>query len=233
SILRYLGCTAFAHETAAACGGDDNAARNSMAPADFSRPSDVLPRAARGLAPNSGPLQRVRAVAGFIKSGAKLGRQLAAAECEASSRLASRLGMSEGIRGGLQHVFTRWDGHGTPPTAGEDIPLTVRIVHLAHIAELFHGLVGADGTFDMVRARSGRDLDPRLAELFLAEGPALLECIEGQQSVWDAVLDAEPEPRRSLSSQHVDALAAAFADFGDLKSVFLLGHSRGVSELAE
>src|SRR5581483_5734611 len=112
SILRYLGCTAFAHETAAACGGDDNAVRNSMAPADFSRPSDVLTRAVRGLAPNSGPLQRVRAVAGFIKSGAKLGRQLAAAECEASSRLASRLGMSEGIRGGLQHVFTRWDGHG-------------------------------------------------------------------------------------------------------------------------
>ena len=48
-----------------------------------------------------------------------------------------------------------------------------------------------------------------------------------------AVLDVEPEPRRHITESRLDDVARAFADMTDLKSPYMLGHSTGVSRLAE
>jgi HD-GYP domain-containing protein (c-di-GMP phosphodiesterase class II) len=52
-------------------------------------------------------------------------------------------------------------------------------------------------------------------------------------SPWEAVLAAEPGGPTLLDSVQLDAACEAAADFADLKSPWLLGHSRGVAELAE
>jgi putative nucleotidyltransferase with HDIG domain len=71
-----------------------------------------------------------------------------------------------------------------------------------------------------------------VAEAFLKRSDELLDAIE-KDSVWDAVLDLEPEPRPWLPESRIDETARAFADFTDLKSPYTLGHSTGVAKLAE
>jgi hypothetical protein len=60
-----------------------------------------------------------------------------AADCEAAILLAVRLGLSDGVREGLAHVWTRWDGRGTPPIDGAAIALPARISLVANLVEIF------------------------------------------------------------------------------------------------
>src|SRR5439155_16216814 len=53
-----------------------------------------------------------------------------------------------------------------------------------------------------------------------------------EEPSWEAVLAAEPGARRYLADTEMDAAAQAIADFTDLKSPYLAGHSRGVAALA-
>src|SRR5262249_48199854 len=48
---------------------------------------------------------------------------------------------------------------------------------------------------------------------------------------WDAVLALEPEPRRVLDGESLDNALTMAADFIDLKSPFMGGHSRRCSQL--
>src|SRR5262249_29998049 len=50
-------------------------------------------------------------------------------------------------------------------------------------------------------------------------------------SVWELILDAEPEPK--LEAESVEEIAVAFADFTDLKSIYTLGHSTAVAALVD
>ena len=50
---------------------------------------------------------------------------------------------------------------------------------------------------------------------------------------WEAALAAEPEPATTVGPDSLDAVLAAFADFADLKSPWIRGHSRRVAALAE
>ena len=69
AMLRYLGCTAYASEEAAAL-GDDIAAKQLYAPVDWGgRPSCSRPTLTR-LGKGSGPLKRARIVAGAPGGGA-------------------------------------------------------------------------------------------------------------------------------------------------------------------
>ena len=50
---------------------------------------------------------------------------------------------------------------------------------------------------------------------------------------WDAVLALEPEPRRMLEGEALDDALAVAADFIDLKSPYMGGHSRRCAQLAD
>src|SRR5262249_45825254 len=69
AMLRFLGCSAFAHELAAAFGGDDNAFHATYEPVDFSRPDEIVGTTLRQLASTAAPLERVSAVIRFFSSG--------------------------------------------------------------------------------------------------------------------------------------------------------------------
>lgn len=232
AMLRYLGCTAFAPEEAAVL-GDDIAAKQVFAPVDMDRKSELLPAAFSRLAKGSGPLKRVRAVAGALMGAREAYGAMARSTCEVAVRLAARLGMSAGVTEALGQIFERWDGKGAPTNSGgEALSFVARILHVACAAEVHHRLGGAEAAREVVRRRSGSHFDPRVARVFESCAPALLRRLDAP-SVWDAVLAAEPGQRQWEEAGRLEEVARAFGDFVDLKSSFTLGHSSGVSALAE
>ena len=84
----------------------------------------------------------------------------------------------------------------------------------------------------VIRRRAGGWFDPSVAATFARLGAGILGEV-GSRDVWTAVLETEPEPRRTIGREGLDGLARALADMVDLKSPFLLGHSSEVAELSE
>ena len=84
----------------------------------------------------------------------------------------------------------------------------------------------------MLRRRSGRSYDPDVVEPADAHGPDLLAGLE-EADPWDLTLSRDPEQGRLLDDAALDAALEVVADFVDLKSPYLPGHSRGVAALAE
>jgi HD-GYP domain-containing protein (c-di-GMP phosphodiesterase class II) len=84
---------------------------------------------------------------------------------------------------------------------------------------------------DAARDRRDRTYDPVLADLFVEHGAAWLAKL-ATVDPWDAVLDLEPEPRRVLEGDALDEALVVAADFIDLKSPYMGGHSRRCAQLA-
>src|SRR3569833_1111460 len=97
--------------------------------------------------------------------------------------------------------------------------------------EIFYRLGGLEAACQVVRDRRGGMFDPQVADTFLHGAKHLVEPLE-TESAWDAALAAEPEPWRFVPETRLDDVARTFADFADLKSPFMLGHSAGVAQLA-
>jgi HD-GYP domain-containing protein (c-di-GMP phosphodiesterase class II) len=232
SLLRSIGCTSYAYEEALAVGDDQNF-RNTFAGLDSANRTDVLRRAVTRLGEHAGPLGRARAVGGFLARAPRLIDGMAAANCEASSRLAERLGLSSGVRAALAEIHERWDGAGIPRhLAGQELTVAARIGVLCHDVTVHSATASRDELREMVRRRAGGEHDPAVANAFLSDSDGLLDTIEAG-SVWDAALEAEPEPRPWLPPTRLDEVVRAFADFADLKSPYTLRHSSGVADLAE
>jgi HD-GYP domain-containing protein (c-di-GMP phosphodiesterase class II)/DNA-binding CsgD family transcriptional regulator len=231
-LLRFVGCTCFAWEEAAAVGGDDIALRNAFAPVDHGRPSEMVRTVLTAVGKGAKPVRRVQMVGRFLAQGKGTARAMAVANCAIGVRFAQRLGMSPGVTRGLNEIHERWDGKGVPVgIRGEDISLPARILQLAHVVEIHHRIAGRDDTVEMVRRRRGGQFDPTVVDSFLGDAGGAFGRLE-EDSAWDAVLESEPEPRPWIPPSRLDAVAEAFADFVDLKSPYLLGHSSGVAALA-
>ncbi len=231
ALLEQLGCTGGAHELAAFFGGDEIAALR----AGLTLDPRIIGQAILGLAKQS-PIDAAALVTRSAVAGARMARAHLASACESADRLARRLGMSNGVLRALGHAVARWDGWGIalgiPPISGESIALPARITSLAvDVAiHLDHG--GHRAALAMVRQRAGKTFDPTVARTFLQHADGLLAQVE-VESVWDAAIAAEPEPRPWLPASRLDQVAQAFADFVDLKSPYTLSHSTGVAHIAE
>ena len=80
--------------------------------------------------------------------------------------------------------------------------------------------------------RRGRAYDPAVVDAFEQVGPDVLSELDGVDE-WEAALAREPEPVITVEPDGLDAVLTAFADFGDLKSPWIRGHSRRVAWLAD
>jgi len=133
----------------------------------------------------------------------------------------------------LRHAYGRWDGQIFPQLeSGDRLSATARLVHLVHVAQVYHQVGGAAAADEVVRRRSGTEFDPELARLWLENSHDLLRNVP-LDSVWDQALNTEPEPHRSVGPAHLDDVSSALADFVDLASPFTSGHSARVARLAE
>ncbi|HLZ69433.1 MAG TPA: HD domain-containing phosphohydrolase [Dehalococcoidia bacterium] len=232
TLLRYVGCTAPAHEQAFLAGGDDISLRSGGARLDWGEPREALSFVFSHAGRGQPPLRRARQLAIALAHPAAQ-RQVKTADCEVASTMARRLGLSAAVQRGLHEVFERWDGRGAPQgLRGEAIALPARFAQVATHAVLLERLGGRDATLAALRRRAGGQLDPALTAAFVRHGPELLEEIAAGD-VWQAVLAAEPSPQDTIPHDGLDEVARAFGDVVDLKTPYTPGHAAGVAELAE
>lgn len=232
ALLQHLGCTASTAEIAALNGGDDLAFRSWGIVLAHAGPGEFLGQFSRHVGEGRGLGSRAALLAGGLAGGNRRFQRVVALQCEAASHLACRLQMSDGVRTSLAQFYEQWDGKGAPQRlAGEDVSLAQRVVTVAHDAVAHARLHGPQTALRVVRRRSDHAYDPAVCEALLAEAAAL----PGDTGAGDPgqmVLDAEPEPVRTLPLARLGDMAAALGDFADLKAPFLMGHSRRVAELA-
>jgi HD-GYP domain-containing protein (c-di-GMP phosphodiesterase class II) len=107
----------------------------------------------------------------------------------------------------------------------------MRVVHLSHDMEAIGRLFSPERAVDAARERRDRTYDPTLADVFVEQGDRFFDRL-GEIEPWDAVLALEPEPHRMLTAAELDDALTVVADFIDLKSPYMGGHSRRCSELA-
>ncbi|HVR04288.1 MAG TPA: HD domain-containing phosphohydrolase [Polyangia bacterium] len=231
ALLRYLGCSGFAHEEAALAGGDDLAYLATFQSADPARAAEIIGLALRELA-RSEPLHvRAHAVVRFL-SQPRGYAELARAHCDQATALAATLGVGPGVVSALGEMYERFDGRGAPRAlAGREIALPARVLSLAQALEVHARTGGPAAALAVARERRGAQFDPELVDAFLAAARPVLDIVTAP-SAWQPFLDAEPAPPLTLDEASLDDVALAFARYVDLKSPFTLAHSTGVARLA-
>jgi HD-GYP domain-containing protein (c-di-GMP phosphodiesterase class II) len=232
SLMLHVGCTAFAHEAAAAM-GDELTVNSAVAKTNFADPRDVLktfiPEATRGMSPRS----QVRATTFIVTRGKSFGKRHETASCEVARETARRLGLPGSLQRALYEVHEWWKGGGAPRgLKGEEIALPARIARVASDAALFDDIGGPDLAADALRRLAGGMLDPSIVQAFIANARALLaEANAGDPR--ERILEVEPEPAVDKDESEVPQVATAFGDLADLKTPFTHGHSKGVASLAK
>jgi len=238
TLLRHLGCTAYAHE-ASRLGGDDHDLLTTYAGVDRTSRSAVVGRTVTHLARDA-PLHHRLAAMARVMTRPGAGDALVSAQCTQAVALAGDLQLPEGVITALGQIYERHDGRGGPHRlAGDAIRPAAQVLHVAELVEVRHRSSGSPGSSSgrdaalaEIRRRRGKHLAPAIADAFLAAHAELWPVLEAT-SVWELYLDDEPAASVAGPRLELDRVAVAFGRFADLKSPFTLGHSTGVAALVE
>jgi HD-GYP domain-containing protein (c-di-GMP phosphodiesterase class II) len=231
ALLRYVGCTGHAHEVATVF-GDEIAIRAQTLVHDAANPAEVMRDVVAFATAGRTTEERDEIVKMLQQTAHEWAVHNFASGCEVGDMLVRRLDFGPGVRESLAFTFERWNGSGFPTHArGEAIPLPMRIVHLSQDMEAIGRLFSPEHAVEAARERRDRTYDPALADLFVAHGREWLDRLRSVEP-WDAVLALEPEPHRILAGEALDEALTVAADFIDLKSPFMGGHSRRCAQLA-
>jgi HD-GYP domain-containing protein (c-di-GMP phosphodiesterase class II) len=231
SLLAHAGCTTDAHVAAELFGASLTTHLN---PVMYGPERAVLLGLLRALpeADRAAPVRAAQLLRGLPRMARVMQREIAAA-CEVAGMLAVAVGVPKSVAGLLAYITDRWDGKGPLRRAkGEEIPLAMRIVHVANDAALQRVLVGTEHAVRLVREHAAGGLDPAVAGCLADHADELL-ALDEQRSAWEEVLAREPGPALVLAADGVDRALAAMGNFADLISPYLAGHSAGVAELAD
>jgi HD-GYP domain-containing protein (c-di-GMP phosphodiesterase class II) len=230
-LLFYVGCTVDAEASAELF--DDGVLLTHFNPVIFGTPAQTLAGIIRSLAASGKtPPGKAFRVATTLPKAVLGHRKHIVALCEVAQMLSQRLGMPQGVCDLWDHYTERWDGKGQPgELKGQEIPLSLRVIHVARDAALQRMIGGADYAASVVQERAGGAFDPAIAARLVHEAGDIL-AFDDEQSAWDEVLAAEPAPRLMLRGDAIDRALAAMGDFADLLSKYLVGHSAGVAQLA-
>lgn len=232
SLLAWVGCHTDAYEQARWLGDDIAAKRDARYQFDVSRARDSASFIAKHLGGATRPLlQRVRTGIAFLGEGRRELDSLAENHYLAADELAARLGLGDDVRASLRQSFERWDGKGAFGAKRDQIVISSRLINLADVVEVFRRVGGVPAAIAVARERSGTHFDPDLVALFCDEAPALFAELDAVNS-WTAVISDEPTLSPVLWGDRLDDALDAIGTFAELKSPWLLGHARGVTDLA-
>jgi HD-GYP domain-containing protein (c-di-GMP phosphodiesterase class II) len=170
-----------------------------------------------------------------LKDGQSVMREAFEGTCQMAARVAHRLGMPIAVQDALMYVFEQWDGKGMPEgSRGDAIPIVSRIVLVTSYIEIFHRIGGREAANGLARERKGKAFDPSVVDAFLSIGreEEFWNELESER-VWDAVRSMEPDksPYRYVGEEKLTDIALCFADYADVKSPYMLGHSRRVADV--
>jgi HD-GYP domain-containing protein (c-di-GMP phosphodiesterase class II)/DNA-binding CsgD family transcriptional regulator len=231
ALLRYVGCTGHAHEVATVF-GDEIAIRAQTLVHDAANPAEVMRDVLAFATAGRAQEERDEIIRMIQQTAHEWAVHNFSSGCEVADMLVQRLNFAPSVREALGFTFERWNGNGYPAHArGEAIPLAMRVVHLSHDMEAIGRLFSPDHALDAARERRDRTYDPALADLFVTHGRGWFDRLRTTEP-WDAVLSLEPEPRRMLDGEVFDDALMVAADFIDLKSPYMGGHSRRCARLA-
>ena len=230
-LLQQVGCTADIHMRAEILGDTAAAVRNNLMPVWFGEPREMIAAMARSVAPQATLPVRAIEIARKVPRAARVMPRVDVACREVARMLIDRLGLPISIGALFAYVDERWDGKGAPGAEGEEIPLAMRIAHVARDIDVQRVLGGADRAARVVGERAGSALDPAIAARFVKEAAEIL-AIDDEPSVWEQTLACEPAPRFTLEGSAIDRALSAMGDFADHVTPDLAGHSTGVAELA-
>jgi HD-GYP domain-containing protein (c-di-GMP phosphodiesterase class II) len=229
ALLINVGCHTDAHEQAKWF-GDDLALKATKY--DHEMPS-VRGMAAtlRRVGSGNPPLHRFRIGLEFAVSGRRDLDAMIEHHAQMARTLGENLGLPDSVQAALGAAYEQWDGRGWPSgLAGDDVPLPSRLAQLAEYTEVAHRVGGVRGAKELALSRTGKQFDPALAELIVADGELILADLDAIDT-WEAVVGAEPALAVVLSGERLDAALAAIANFIDLKSPYFLGHATAVADL--
>ncbi len=230
ALLVNVGCHTDAHEQAKWF-GDDIAMKSRKYDYDM-RSVRGAASAMRFLGAGHPPLHRFRIGIEFALSGHHDLDGMMDHHAKMTRLLAEQLGCAGPVLEGVGAAYERWDGQGWPGrVGGEDIAVPARIAQLAEFTEVAHRVGGVKAAVALARERSGKQFDPMLAALFQKEAGDILAGA-GTVQTWDAVIAAEPALAVMVSEDEFDSRLFAVANFVDLKSPYMLGHSAAVADLA-
>jgi HD-GYP domain-containing protein (c-di-GMP phosphodiesterase class II) len=230
ALLVNVACHSDAHEQAKWF-GDDIALKSGK----YDHELGSMRGAAAGmrlLGSGKPPLHRFRVGLEFLLSGRREVENMIAQHARLAQVLATQLELSDDVVAALGGAYEQWNGRGWPgDLKGDEIPIAARLAQLAEFVEVAYRVGGLDAATTMARKRSGKQFDPALAALMCTEAEEILGGLDSV-GTWEAVIGAEPALAVVLSSAQFEAALAAIASFVDLKSPYMLGHSRAVADLA-
>jgi HD-GYP domain-containing protein (c-di-GMP phosphodiesterase class II) len=230
-LLHFAGCTADS-EVDARFFGDELAVRPGMMAAFLGSRLELVGSAVRLAHSQEPPLTRAMAMTRSAMGGIGEFRRWSAAHCEVARLLAARMGLPDEVQVALRHFYERWDGKGLPGVLrGQQVPTPVRLVHVAQDADMAWQRGGSALAGRLIAARAGVGLDPAAAAAFLSMGEQAYAGLDAP-SIWDVALRLEPGPQPVIGGQRLDACLSGIADFVDMKSMWTIGHSRRVADLA-
>ena len=230
-LLQQVGCTADIHLRAAILGDTAAAVKNHLMPVWFGEPREMVVAVARSVAPRASLPVRAVEIARKVPRAARVMPRVDLACREVAQMLVDRLGLPISIGALFAYVDDRWDGKGAPGAKGDEIPVAMRIAHVARDSDVQRVLGGARLAGRVVGERAGGALDPAIAAC-LVDGAEEILAIDDEVSVWHQTLACEPAPGMTLEGPAVDRALSAMGDFADLVSPYLAGHSAGLAELA-
>lgn len=230
STLRFLGCTGHSFDMAVVF-GDEIEMRARAAQADFANPFDVLRIMVTHAGPGQSGVRRLRSVLSVLAGGKRAAEMNFRTACEVAEVFAKRLDLDEPVRAALGATFERWNGRGLPQgLKGTQIPAPMRIAQLSQELEVLARIEGVERALDLVRSRRGKAYDPALTDVVLEHAAEWWLSVE-LLDPWDAALAVAP-PSPPLPADSARECLFVLADFADLKSPWMSGHSRAVAALA-
>ena len=232
ALLRSMGCTGNSFETAALFGGEDLAFLGLVQRLGGADGREWA-RAATALVAATAPAEvaAARDERWFADEGRVAARAARDSACEVSTALARRLGLSVRVQESLDQVYERWDGRGPGAIGGASLHVPARVSHVVDIVEIAARAGGPAAVREVVRRRRGTHFDPAIADVVERRADDLLAGLDDSDML-EAALAAEPPPHPRRPASELAALARAIADFADLKSPWMLGHSPAVADLA-
>jgi HD-GYP domain-containing protein (c-di-GMP phosphodiesterase class II) len=231
ALLHASGCTSNGHE-AIQVYDDDIAHRAAFFLIDTTNPAEVLAFYRANIGAGRPPEVREALVAEAIANAGPRAREAFATMCEVAQRFAGWLDLGPDVQAALEFVFARWDGRGFPGVSGDEIPVPMRLLHVARDISLFLSAAGPDEAQAVIERRTGAAYDPRLAGLAVRGFDDLLAGLD-EARMWEQALESEPFPKIWIAGERVDAAFTAIAALTGLKSPWLREHATGVADLAE
>ena len=138
ALLYHMGCTGAVAAQSRLGGGDDINVRRWMSEADFADRPALMRIVVTRLAGQWGPSGLAQGIASLATAGRDMPEALANI-AEAAARLSQRLGASPRVTEALSHAYGRWDGEVfTSLPSAEGLSLAARLVHLVHVAQIYH-----------------------------------------------------------------------------------------------